>query len=270
MYNLNNPEKWQAASHPDLCKRKPEDLFQSEFAERYNRLHNDIWLRFIQLHGTIYTLEQLQHFPFAYLYCPGDMEFWHLVKLNFFEMAIVSLHSLVNDQGTDSHTIPKFKNEISAGPWLDQGMLDLFNQTLKERKFDRNIKEIADRIKEVRHNYIAHRLVDKQTGSPKKNLSSVSLRELRELFDAAHSLFGALSFGSAYDTLAGDLSPGTVGGKPTRTCLDEVLDAVIRESYFVKEPELKRLWWSDFRKRKAPEELKILNELRQRVGLPEA
>lgn len=270
MNNLNNPNKWQATSHPELCKRKPEELFKPEFVERYKFLHNDLWLRFIQLHGTIYTLEQLEHFPFDYLYSPSDMEFWHLAKLNFFEMAIVILHSLINDQGNDSHTIPKFKNEIAKRPWLDESMCKLFRQTIKALKFNLSVSEISGRIKDVRDYYIVHRLVDNQSGYLKVKLKGVKLQEIRELFDASHSLFGALSFGGAYETLAGDQSPGMVGGKPTRTCLDKILDTVIRDSYFVNEPELKQLWWTDIRKRKAPEELKVLDELRKRVGLPEA
>ena len=269
MDNLNNPEKWEATSHPDLCELKPDGLFQPKFAERYIHLHNDLWQRLVRLHGTIHTLEQLKHVPFNYLYCVDNMEFWYLAKYNFFGMAIVSLHSLVNDQASDSHTIPKFKNEIATGPWLDQGMRDLFRQTLRERKFNGHVRSIAERVGDVRHNLV-HRLIDTQTGYPKEDIAEEILRDLRELLDATHAMFGALSFGSAYATLAGDLIPGTIGGIPTRTCLDEVLDAVIRNSYFVNEPELKQLWWADLRKRKAPEELKILNELRKRVGLPEA
>ena len=225
-------KKWQAVSHPDLANRKPTELFPQDFAERYQRLHNDLWYRIVRLHGTIYTLEQLEDFPFDHLYAPNGMEFWRLVVRNFLEMAIILLYALISDTGDDAHTIRKFKNEVVKGPWLDQQMRESFMQTLQEWKIDRKTNTIAERVKKIRDTYIAHRLVDMQTALPKEELGAVKLQELRQLFDAVHRLFGALSFGSAYATLAGDLMPGTVGGKPTRTCLDEVLDVVLRESYF--------------------------------------
>lgn len=125
-------------------------------------------------------------------------------------------------------------------------------------------------MNKIRTNLIAHHLIDKESGSAKESLAGVSIIELRRLFDATHSLFGALSFGSAYVTLAGDLEPGTVGGQPTRTCLNEVLDAVLRDSYVVNQPELRGQWWPMTRKHMDEEELQMMNKLRKRRGLPEA
>lgn len=223
-----------------------------------------------RLHGTIHTLETLADFPFNYLYAPNHMEFWRLVGQNFVEMAIVLLHGLVNDEGRDTHTILKFKGEIATVNWLDANMRELFIRTLRDRKFDSHVESVGHRIKQIRDQRIAHRLIDKQTGYLKDQLAGVSLRELRDLFNAAHSLFGALSFGAGYITLAGDLMPGTTGGKPTRTCLDEVLDAVIRDSGVVNRPERREQWWCMDREHMKSEELQIMNDLRKRVGLPKA
>lgn len=267
--DLLDLQKWQAASHPDLANREPIELFPQEFVQRYHRLHSDLWYRIVRVHGTICTLEQLEDFPFDHLYGPNGMEFWRLVAHNFLEMAIVLLHGIINDTGTDTHTITRFKNTIVKGPWLDEKMQDLLRQTLKDQKFDHRTNTIAERVKEIRHTYVAHRLMDAQTGLPDEKFARVELRELRDLFDEIHSLFGRLSFGSGYVTLAGDLMPGMVGGKPTRTCLDEVLDAVLRDSYFVNEPERDE-WWSEVRKHKSNEELQLLNKYRKRIGLPEA
>ncbi len=269
MDDPSNLQKWQAASHPDLAERKPDELFQSEFSDRYTGLHNDLWQRILRLHGTIHTLETLADFPFHYLYGPNDMEFWRLVRGNFGAMVVVLLHGLVNDQGRDAHTILTFRNTIREGPWLDEKMRDLFIDTLRDRRFNSRAKSVGKRIKRIRDYHIAHRLIDSETGHLKEP-ASVSLQDLRQLFDATHSLFGALSFGSAYVTLAGDLIPGTIGGKPTRTCLDEVLDAVIRDSPFVNRPERGQPWWPGIRQHLDPEALKTMNDLRKRVGLPEA
>lgn len=269
MDDLNNLAKWQAGSHPDLAERKPDELFEPEFAERYGRMHNDLWQRIRRLHGTIHTLETLADFPFESLYYPNHMEFWRLVGQNFVEMAIVLLHGLVNDEGKDTHTILKFKGEIIRVTWLQGSMRELLIQTLQDRKFDSHVESVGKRIKQIRDKRIAHRLIDRETGYLKHQLASVTLRELRDLFDSAHSLFGALSFGSTYVTLAGDLMPSTIGGEPTRTCLDGVLDAVLRDHDFVNRPERERAGWPMYREGISPEALKTMNELRKRVELPE-
>ena len=269
-YYLTNLAKCDAQSHPELANLNPEELFQVGFVERYKSLHKDLWWRVIRVHGTLLTLEQLHQFPFDLLYAPSEMEFWRLVIENCVDIGILYLHGLAIDQKGDVHTLLSFKREIVKAPWLDSGKLELFMRILRERKFHKSVKSIADRVNKIRNTRIAHRLVDRQTGFPKEGLAGVKLAELWELFDAAHSLFGALSFGTAYVTLAGDMMPSTVGGEPTRTCLDGVLDAVLRDSFFVNEPERMAKWWAKHRKHRTPERLRVMNELRKRIGLPEA
>ena len=268
---LDNLHQWQACSHPELTNSIPEELFEGDFSEKYKRLHDNLWRRITRAHGTLDTLEQLEQFPFEYIYPLNKMEFWRLVFKNFLDTVCLLLHGLMSDTGKDVHSIPSFKNEImNKNNWLRPERWDLLNQELKERKFDAEVDSIADRVTKIRTNLIAHHLIDKQSGNPKESLTGVSLVELRRLFEATHSLFGALSFGSAYVTLAGDLMPGTVGGQPTRTCLDEVLDAVLKDSYVVNQPERRGEWWPMDRKYMVEEELQMMNKLRKRIGLPEA
>jgi len=267
---LENLGKWQASSHPALADAKPEALFEPGFVEKYLRLHNNLWRRIIRVHGTLYTLGELKEFPFHHFYLPDGMEFWRLVIENFLDIACLMLHGLVSDTGSDVLSMPSFRDEITKGPWLSPQKRELLTEMLKQRRFDAHVQSIADRVKDIRHNRIAHRLIDRQNGGTFQAFAGVSLEEIWRLFDATHSLFGALSFGAAYITLAGDLIPSTVGGQPTRTCLDEVLDAVLRDSFFVNMPERRAKWWPGHRERMKPKNLQEMNDLRKRIGLPEA
>ena len=267
---LRDLSRWQASSDPDLATRKPEELFKPDFAERYHRFHKNLWWRITRVHGTLYTLDRLKQFPFEYLYGPDRMEFWRLVVENFLDTACLILHGLVTDTGEDVLSLRSFHNEIAKAPWLCREKRDLLIQTLRERKFDKAVESIEERVDKIRDTRIAHRLVDRQSGSTKEVLAGVSLEELWRLFDAAHRLFGALSFGAGYLTLAGDLTPGTVGGQPRRTCLDGVLDGILRDSHFVNQPERRARWWPELRRRMDPESLRTMNDLRKRIGLPEA
>jgi len=263
-------DTWQAYSHPELSECKPEELFSTGFAAQYRFLHKDIWERIVRLNGTILSLETLREFPFHLVYAPGNMEFWRLVFSNFYEVTCLNLHGLSGDAGNDVHSIPSFKKTIVSAQWIDPRAKELLLETLKERRFDSDVRAVAGRVTALRNNRIAHRLIDKENGGFKGDKVGVTLKELRALFNAVHAQFGAVSFGSAYVTLAGDMMPGRVQGKPARSCLDGVLDSVLRGSGIVNQPERHGQWWSDLRKCRSPEELRVMNELRQRVGLPEA
>lgn len=267
---LKNLDKWQAYSHPDLVDRKPEELFPADFAERYGPLHRDVWQRIVRLHGTIRTLETMEPFPFKRIYAPTEMQFWRLVWTNFGDIAVLLLHGLVNDSASDANTLLSFKNKVRKGPWLDKELHDDLMQALRVCKFDSEAKFVARRVGQIRDHRIAHPLFDVDAGDASRTVARVTLSDLRKLFDPVHALFGALSFGSAYVTLAGDLMPGTVGGKPRQSCLDELLDAVLRESYLVNQPERCANFWPSLRERMPREDLQEMNELRRRVGLPDA
>lgn len=263
-------KKWYASSHPELKNLTPEQLFEKEFAERYKILHGNLWNRIIRVHETIYTLEQMEEIPFDYLYSDIDMGFWRLVIMSFIDTVYLKLNSLVNDEGGDVLTLEKFKAEIMKQPWRLPEKKDLLCQFLKERKCDESIRSIKKRVKNIRDNIIAHQLIDWQSGKLKSVLEKVNFGELRTLFDATHSYFGALSFGSVYATLIGDLTPGIVGEQPRRTCLDEVIDAVLRSNDFVKKPEVRGQYWQFDRDSMSDDELQLMNNLRKRIGLPEA
>jgi hypothetical protein len=266
---LHDLERWQACSHPVLAHCKPQELFDASFVGRYDRLHRDIWYRLIRVHGTIFTLKRLRTFPFDALYAPGEMEFWRLVIENFLDTAVVMLHGLVNDTGASVHSLPTFRSDIMQAPWLRNEHRELLQQTLRERKINAVVDLIAKRVQAIRHSRIAHRLVDRESGSLDESATGVSLDDLRQLLDAAHRIFGALTFGSACVTLVGDMAPTTVGGKPQPTCLDTVLTAVLRDSSVVNTPERRAPWWPMDRKYISPEQLRLMNELRQQIGLPE-
>jgi hypothetical protein len=266
LYDL---ERWQACSQGVLANRGPREVFDPSFVEQYEQLHRDLWHRLIHLHGTLSTLERLEKFPFAALYGPHDMEFWRLVNHNFFITAVVMLRAVVSDPKPNAHTVRTFRKRIVTGPWLHTEDRELFMQTLQERRFDSVENAVAERVEEIRH-CVAHRFIDKNTGSLDEATAGVSLKQLRLLFDATHLIFGALSFGAAYITLVGDLTPTTVGGMPQPTCLDTVLTAVLRDSPFVNRPERRAEWWPMERQYINPEELRLMNELRRQIGLPDA
>ncbi|MBK8266787.1 MAG: hypothetical protein IPK83_00115 [Planctomycetes bacterium] len=51
---------------------------------------------------------------------------------------------------------------------------------------------------------------------------------------------------------------------------DRVLDSILKDNGFVNQPELRSQWWPADRRFMREEELKLMNELRARIGKPPA
>jgi hypothetical protein len=182
----------------------------------------------------------------------------------------VILNGLVSDSGKDVHTLRTFKDQILTWKWLQPEKKECLTATLLECDFDPAVETIRCRVRVIRTNLIAHRLIDKQTGNPKKEIPRVYLDELWALFRAANRLFGALSFGEFYQTLAGDFAPAPEWLEATRNSLDRALDAIVRESPIVNMPERNPDVWR-IRKRNLPQGyLATMNLVRKRIDLPEA
>lgn len=266
---LASVDDWQASSHPTLCNMDPDALFDTVFATRYKKLHGVLWGAMQRLHGTLETIKELDAFPFQDVYPPEDMEFWRITYMNSVDAAILQLHKLVNDSGQDVHSLRSFKAEIVKAPWKDQAMKDLLAKTLSERKFDPMANVIAKRVEQIRNHDVGHLLIDQSTADRKLANVSVNLEDLKKLYKAAHGLFGALSFGASYATLGGDLMPSTINGKRSRTCLQRVLDAVLKDNDFVNQPERRAVYWEMDKMYMNPDRLRRMNELRKWIGLSE-
>ena len=261
---------WHTHNHPELAARKPDELFEPEFAKRYTRLQKLLWKRIVSLHETLLTLEELADFPFEAIYPSTRMSFWRLVVDNFRSMFCITLHALTEDQVDGSHTLARFKNEIRKATWREASLREAFDMSLSECRFDDEIKSISRRMRDIRHHRVAHLLVDHSTGGLKGVMEGVSLEEQRRLFTAVHALFGILSFGASYVTLTWDLVPSTTGGKSNQSCLTSVLDSVLKDCYIVNQPEIRADWWKGEREYIKPQELELMNQLRARVGKPPA
>jgi hypothetical protein len=261
------PENYEASTDGVLANLRPEDVFHEDFLKRYKEYHADIWHRLIRLHGTIHVLESLESFPLDKVIGPNA--FWRLVIENFFDVATIALNSLLNDAGGDTHTLSSFRDDCVKAQLKDEAHRDALLLILKARKFDQRIKDLKKKIKSLRDAHVAHRLKDQSTGLLEPRIDQVSVRELRQLFGAASSLFGAVCIGSSFATLELDLIPGTVGGKPHKSAIEEILDLVAKDSYFVNLPERRKAYWPTKRKSMSGSDLQLLNTLRAGFGLPE-
>lgn len=222
MFERNDLGQWQVVNPcPELGQRKPEELFQPEFAEQYSQLHKNLWQRIMCLNGTIYTLETLNdRIPLGNLLKTDFMDLPYLFVHNYVSSAIILLHGLVNDRGGGVHSVLTFKDKIWKDEiWLDTSMCEQFHKTVEKCKFGQLATFVYGQVQKIRNEHIAHSVLNPVN-------AQTNIRQLRESFNSLHTLFGALSFGhdGGLSTLPTNLAP-VRAGKNTR--LDKMLDAFV-------------------------------------------
>ncbi len=250
----------------DLTNKRPEDVLKTDSLNTYKELHKDIWDRLIHVGTNLTILEKIQKFPFDCIYAPENNIFWNMVHWNFRYVSILYLHTLANDQGDEKHAIDRFANRI-LNDWMCDSYKSEYQSELRKTKLDKRLKYIRDKIRDIRHNVIAHRLLDDDRSSLKQ-VEGVKLDELRQVYEDIEDLFRTISFGTEY--VSNFYVGGSVGGKLVKEDIDELLDLILKNSYWINEPEKKKDSWPCLRKTRSQEELLQLNEYRSRFGMPPA
>ena len=251
----------------DITNKKPKDVIKPEYVEAYAALHKDICDRLTHLNTNITILETIQNFPFHHFYAPHENIFWTMVYWNFLHMSEVLLYTLVSDDGKDAHTLLKFKSTVLKH-LLTESLKTAYHKKLSETKLSKQLKPIRKKIAEIRNAVIAHRLLDEQGCLRADKISGVSLSELRAVFEDVEKLFEACCFGSQY--ISNLYTGGTVGGKPVEKDIDNLLDLIVKDSYWLNEPECNKPFWPAIKQHTDPQEVDELNVWRRKFGLPDA
>lgn len=250
----------------DLTHKKPEDVLKPVHFEAYEILHKDIWNRLIHVNTNLTILEKIQNFPFHHIYAPQENIFWTMVRWNFLYISIVFLHSLTTDQGDRKHTLTRFANRI-LNDWIKETYKPSYQQRLRNAKLDKNLSINREKIQRLRHKVIAHRFLDID-GTRLMCVEGVTLAEVCQTYKDVEKLFCACSFGTQY--ICNLYIGGTIGGKQVKKDIDKLLDLIIKDSYWLNEPERHKDFWPAIRQHKNPKDIEELNLWRRKFSLPDA
>lgn len=256
-----------APSAQDVIANKPEDVFTSDFLPTYTELHQDIWHRLIHVDANLQILETIGRFPLRHLYAPQNNIFWPMVFWNFVHMSVILLHSLVSDETKGAHTLPKFRNSVLNHLRTDS-LKSAYRKRLSQTKLDRQLDPIRKKIVCMRHQVVAHRILDTQESLTAPRIEGVSLSELRKVFEDIKRLFKACCFGSEYFTTL--YPPAVPGHKPPEKDIEQILDLIVKNSYWLNQPEHRAPFWDIQKRYKSPEDIEELNLCRKKFGLPPA
>lgn len=247
-----------------LRKIQPEKIIKKEFIAEYSKSVNLIWEDLIQLECSIFILNKISNFPFKYIDIPGHGNFFNIIVKNTIENVILIISRLI-DKHRKSHSFNWIRKHLKN--WALPNFQPHIDEVLESLEHNNELQEIRNRIKKIRNKRLAHVDLEVNIKNIDKKALKITLRELTNFTKSLSNMFDLICFGHHKARLPlGYDSSVTIGGKPVSSDIEEILLLVARTSIFINKPENYE-YWEEYRKRLKDDELKILNEWREKLGL---
>jgi hypothetical protein len=225
-------------------------------------------VQLFQLNTTIYIVDQILEFPLGLFVAPDKAIFFHMVVRNFFDAGLLVITRLATDQGNDLYTLMRFKKRVRE--LVRPGLVDLFDERLRECRFDTRTTAMLKKARLLRTERVAHVQQDVVLGLSQG--ARLSFSELKSLRDALNSLLDALSFN--VDNMMLPILYDPRGQHPVgsndKPDIEELLDSVALKSVLLNLPEERPANWKHSRARLTEAEISQINHYRRKFGLPEA
>jgi len=254
--------KSQSLSIHDLS---PEDALNQGELDYYKRGMDFFFEELVHLNVNLFILDKVIEFPFNLLAGVGETLFFHMVFHNFFYASLLIITRIAADQGGGLFTLPSFKNRIrQAVKKRFQGQMD---DRLRKVRFDQKTRNLLKRARKLRTQRIAHAVEGVVLGEEKE--VRVFYGDLQQLRDQLNDLLDALSFNVEHMMLPIQYSPDVIHpkGSDKRPDIERILDSIAKSSPMLNMPEDHPARWPYRRKQLTSEEMKIINQYREKFGL---
>lgn len=254
----------------NIHELSPEEALLVESYPEYNLGIDFFYNQLMRLNLNIYYVEQISQFPFE-LFTAGQEEvtFFRTVVDNSIEVGLLIITRVAqDDSGTytpakaGNPTLLWFKNRLRE--IIKPEYRTLLDKRLLEASFDAASKALFKRAKLLQTERITHGAGDDISDVFPGNLAGFS--ELKLFRDELSALLAALSFNSKPLMLPAHylLQP-----QPPAPDIEQLLDAVAKNSPLLDMPEKQPEGWLDYRERLSEEKWALLNHYRKKFGLPE-
>ncbi len=257
-----------------MCIEKPlNEILRQDFIETYKLEVKVIWDQIVVLNSYLYILKTILKFPLS-LFKPLKLLFWRLVVRSLYESSILICFKLIFDTDSKSLTISKLKNKIISN-LVDDSIKSEVIQNLKQIDFSKKNEELGRRINKIRNKFVAHIDRDWNTIVEKESLNDIVLNfnELFELSESIDELFEILCFNEQRLTHYPEYAPSSKVKYQTRqeTDIEEILLLLVKNSNLLNMPESQPAFWPIYKKTNLSlDDLELLNQYRNRFGLPDA
>jgi hypothetical protein len=219
----------------------------------------------VHLNVNIFILDHILGFPFHLFTDPDGSLFFRMVFENFFYASLLIVTRITTDQKGDLFTLPRFRNHIRAV--IKNEYQQQFNERLKQTKFDKNSRELLDKIRELRNIRVVH--VKEDIAIRQKLPPNIAYSNLKTIRGNLNDLLGALSFNVEHFMLPIQYHPEVQHppGYDSRPDIEIILDNIAKNSPLLNLPEKSPQAWK-YRKDMLPEtDLELLNKYRRKFKM---
>jgi len=247
-------------------RMEAEDILKADTLEKYRVEMRYFHDRLTLLHHNIYFVQEIAEFPAGLFVHPTEDLFLHFVVDNFLQVSILQITKMTTDSGGDAHTLRHFNTFMNSA--VKEEHQEEYRKVLKEARFTARTNQLIDKARKLRDKQIAH-WIPPSPGEPSIRLS---FNEIKEIAQELTKLFDIVSFGTEYHYLTVAYNPAVrrPNGRDNPPDIERILDGVARDSTTLHLPESNPIPWEHTRERRSEEWLKVFNQYRRKLGLPEA
>ena len=251
----------------------PKDVIEPSWYASYEQNIEAVWWQLVRLNSTFFVLEKILSFPFdLFQPMPGTKNFWKLVENALFETCVLIIWRVgVDNVYNEGLTLQQLKNQIFQHLRREDYHIQL-KDIFKKGHFDGRISSLEPKIREIRHNYIAHYNLAKNVSPTPEQIKQrpLLLSELKQYQNTLNDYFDLLCFGHQRALLPIDYHPDVIHpvGTDSRSDIERLLDNVARESSLLNLPENNPDHWNAFRRNLSKENIQTINKYRVKFELP--
>ncbi len=245
-----------------------QNHIDSAWREQYQRELDALTEQFLRLNTSMLTLERLEKFPLTLFFSDNfDWVFWSTISHALIDSIILNIWRIALDEQSD--TLSRLKSHIMQN-LTDKQATNIFKQCLKAVDFDTRIKDMKERIRQIRHNFVAHFNIEalyNPTGEI-PNFQPVTFKELRTCVDIVGDLFDVLCLNQPiFHYKWSYASQGNTFSPKGRIDIDRIFDAVIKSSSVLNMAEKDPFGWQMYCEKVSDIDLAHINHYRGRFGL---
>lgn len=248
----------------------PKEILKESYLETYKNDIDSIWWEIVKLNSILFVLSKIVKFNFKLFSSHLTKDhFWQLLLQSHYESALLSLWKIQVDNSFEKgKTLSQIKNDLLAN-FKDENIKQLFISELKKKALAKEIQEISDKVRILRHNVVAHLNFE---GIPKPNdqeQTKIKFEELQLFTEHINIFFESLCFGDQKFVVPLEYYEGKnlISKNKHKTDIEEILDTIVKESHIFDTQKNKPEVWSHLFPRLKQKDIDEINFYRNKFGL---
>lgn len=231
-----------------------------------------LWSQAVGLNANLYLLDKLARFPFD-LFLPNADLCWLLFQDAIYESCVMAIWRIVVDKKGIFLTLGGLKGYVFANA-LDTPEAESVKEEVAKLRFEKSVSTTAEVVRRIRHEWLAHLKRDAAVigTSAIPSVPIITVEEMQRVAETVNELIRVLSFdaGRAFVYLEYDPSYTPPRGIDPRKDIEKLLDEIADQSELLHVPEERPDDWPHQRSLLSDDELKLYNDYRRRLDLPDA